>query len=226
MTMWRTEFAKAAVWHCFAGEPKDLRPMREYIAWWGAVENNGRAGESDATPWLKNGCVRLKDIIDEANISTREHRNNLMWQNRLNQTRGMMKEQLQCVEKIMGGLGSEVMTQPRFYESMAKEIKAKLLKMGIELQSVYVAHDEKEGFFVSVKKAQCFGNLQCQTVLLPVINNVLGRHMLVVRDKCQIDKAENCHHYLSRGAGVWFSKGSCRSRKGWQYGNRRQLLRR
>ncbi|MDD3569655.1 MAG: SpoIIE family protein phosphatase [Lachnospiraceae bacterium] len=172
----------------------------------GAVENNGRATEDDATVWLKNGCVRLKDIIDEANICTREHRNTLMWQGRLNQTRGLIKEQLQCVEKIIGGLGSEVMTQPRFYESMAKEIKATLLKMGIELKGVYVAYDEKEGFFVSIKKPQCFGNLQCQTNILPVINNVLGRHMLVVRDKCQIDKAENCTVTFKEERGFGFQK--------------------
>ena len=172
----------------------------------GAVENNGRAVEGDATVWLKNGCVRLKDIIDEANICTREHRNNLMWQSRLNQTRGLIKEQLQCVEKIIGGLGSEVMTQPRFYESMAKEIKVSLLKLGVELQSVYVAYDEKEGFFVSIKKGQCFGNLQCQTILLPVVNTVLGRHMVVVRDKCQIDKAENCTVTFKEERGFGFQK--------------------
>lgn len=172
----------------------------------GAVEKNGKADEGDATAWLKNGCVRLKDIIDEANFCTREHRNNLMWQSRLNQSRGLIKEQLQCVEKIIGGLGAEVIIQPRFYESMAKEIKAMLLKVGIEIQRIYVAYEEKEGFFVSVTKGQCFGNHQCETVILPVINTVLGRHMLVVRDKCQIDKAENCTVTFKEDRGFGFQK--------------------
>ncbi len=166
----------------------------------GSAEKNGVVQEEDLTPWIRESCVKLKDMVRTVNIFLREYRNNLVWKRRLNESRQVLKEQLLCVEKVIGDIGAQAMPQPVFYESTAKEIKTRLLKKGIKTEKVYVAAEGKAGFTVSITKESCFGKNSCQNILLPVVNSVVGRKFKV-ESRCEADADGRCTVILKERKG-------------------------
>lgn len=158
----------------------------------GAVEKNGEAEKKDFTPWLKESCVCQKEIVETANFYGREYKNNLVWKNRINQSRGLIKEQLLCVEKVLGNLSSYDMPQPTFYESMSNEIKEKLIKKGMNIKKVYVTSVGREGMSVSITKESCLGNNQCKSIVLLTVNSVTGKSFSLPKTTCIADKNGDC----------------------------------
>ena len=158
----------------------------------GAVNENGKAEIQNLTAWIKENCVKKEELINFSNMYGREYKNNLVWENRLNSYKKLLKEQLICVEQIIKEVPLNPVFQPVFYESTAKEIKEKLVKRGIKVEKVYVAVMGKEGFSVSITKSACYSNKQCKTDILPVVNSVIGKKLVLVERECTIDKNGTC----------------------------------
>ncbi|MGL4791039.1 MAG: SpoIIE family protein phosphatase, partial [Anaerotignaceae bacterium] len=176
----------------------------------GAAERNGDISEEETTIWFKDSCVRLKRIMEETKVRTREFKTNLVWQHRLFQNRSILKEQLICAENIISSLGTTVLAEPIFYESLEKEIRERLKKLGVDISKIYVAND---GLFeISITKPQCFQNNQCLKTLLPVINATTGCRF-VISSKCKVDRHGNCIVVFNETKGFRVKTGFASSTK-------------
>ena len=158
----------------------------------GAVNEKGEAETQDFTDWIKENCIKKRELLTFSNMYGREHKNNLIWENRLNNCRKILKEQLICVEQIVKEVTFNSVFQPVFYESFAKEIKKKLEGRNIKVEKTYVAATDKDGFSVSITKDACYGNKQCKTDILPVVSSVLGKRITSLEKECVINETGNC----------------------------------
>ena len=116
----------------------------------GEIETNGAVNEKNLPSWLKNGCVRLSKLTEETVLCVKEYKTNMAWQNRMNESRNILREQLKSVEKIVGDLGSQVVQMPRFNESIAKEVRAALERKNIEVKKVFAVKEAERGYIIYV----------------------------------------------------------------------------
>lgn len=170
----------------------------------GEIETNGAVNEKNLPSWLKNGCVRLSKLTEETVLCVKEYKTNMAWQNRMNESRNILREQLKSVEKIVGDLGSQVVQMPRFNESIAKEVRAALERKNIEVKKVFAVKEAERGYIIYVTMRPSGRGAECRDLALLSVNRITGRQFVMEQDKCSSDKNGFCTVAFKENQGLVF----------------------
>ena len=157
----------------------------------GTVKGDGIKGEFAKT------CVKTGRLIEAVESCCREVKGEKLWKRRLEESRSIIKEQLQNMSGIIEETAQNLDLRPHYDQSIAKEIQERLLKKGITVKNIFVREDKKERFAVSIESQNCGGCERCSAAFLPEISASLGRRMELVSKDCT---GENCISTFEEGS--------------------------
>lgn len=142
-----------------------------------ACEKKGRIDVEDIPVAFKEACINVVNFADVTNRLFEIYKLNLVWHNRIVQSRELVCEQLYGVSSIIDNIADELDIELKFKDDLEKKLADELLKNKIDVDSVIVLENKHGRYEVSIKHKECGRKKFCVKELLPIVNKVLGRKM-------------------------------------------------
>jgi len=150
----------------------------------GICGKKGAANLEDAEDFL-SVCKQPEPFLQHLNTIFALYKQNLLWNNRIAESRDLVSQQLQGVSGIMRRLAGEIDVSLRFHESLEEEMLSALLRGKIEVDSVLVLEDKAGRYQVTVNHPLCRGKKSCSQAILPILSSVLKRKMQLDQEGCR-----------------------------------------
>ena len=152
----------------------------------GSCGKNGTMSLENANPEFLKRCIHPEAFLQQLNTIFALYKQNLLWHNRIAESRELVSQQLQGVSGIMRRLAGEIDISLRFHEGLEEEMINSLLRNKIDVDSVLVLEDESGRYQVTVNRPVCRTRKGgCEQIILPVLSAVLKRKM-------QMDESSGC----------------------------------
>ena len=136
-------------------------------------------------------CRYPEAFLHHLNTIFALYKQNLLWNNRIAESRELVSQQLLGVSGIMRRLAGEIDISLRFHEGLEEEMISALLRNKIEVDSVLVLENNSGRYQVTVNHPRCNSKQSCTTAVLPVLSTVLKRKMQLDGPGCRHGITEN-----------------------------------
>ncbi len=157
----------------------------------GAAEKKGKIDYDDIPRDFIHKCAKLDRFMDTTNRMYDLYKFNLVWHNRIVESRELVSEQLMGVASIVGNLSKDIYIEMNFKEDFEEAIKVELDKNRIGVNNVIVLENKYGKYEVTLTHRPCYGRRICIRDILPVVSKVLGKKMKQTHNNCSISKEQN-----------------------------------
>lgn len=142
-------------------------------------ERRGSVGLNHFPKEFDENCVRFVEFVDTINRIYENFQTKCIWENRLEECRELVSQQLFAVGHIMEDLSGQLDVRGIYQESLEKEIAAALDKENIHIRKVSVLEGQQknQGGEVTLTLRACNGNSFCNERIVPLVGKVLGKPM-------------------------------------------------
>ncbi|NLY42532.1 MAG: stage II sporulation protein E [Clostridiaceae bacterium] len=148
------------------------------------LEEKGHIDQVDMPDYFVTRCIRIDEFVSAANTAFEIYKVNLLWANKVGESRGLVSQQLHGVSKIISNLANEITMDLQFDENMEQELLIELDKAGIPVYDVSVLENANHKYEVEVVLKACGGVRKCMKNIAPIISKVIGRKMVKVDSIC------------------------------------------
>lgn len=131
-----------------------------------------------------NACIYKNEFLEVLNRQYMEYRKDLIWQNRIIESRDLVSQQLIGVAGIMTQLAEELNLEMQFDESIEDKLVSEFVYQKIPVTSVVVAFNKLEQYEINLSIEDCNQKHICTNTIIPIVNNVLGRKMKKTEGVC------------------------------------------
>lgn len=153
-----------------------------------ACEKKGSLDIDDIPDDFKNNCSNVALFAETTNRMFDIYKNNLVWRNRIVESRELVSQQLYSVADIINNLASEIDFELNFKDDISNRIIDEFIKNNIYVNSVVVMQNKNKKFEVVIMHDCCFGKKACTKDIIPIINHILNRKMCKVNYDCIVTK--------------------------------------
>ncbi|NLK97585.1 stage II sporulation protein E [Defluviitalea saccharophila] len=158
-----------------------------------AAERKSRIDVNDIPQDFIEKCLKVDVFVDTTNRMFELYKLNLLWHNRIVESRELVSEQLRGVSSIIGNLAVEVYGQVYFKEELEQAIKVELDRENIVVSDVMVVSNRQNKYEVVIEHSPCRGKRICTKNIVPVVSQILGRKMKLAGSGCAgLNGKENC----------------------------------
>ncbi|MDK2934737.1 MAG: stage sporulation protein [Clostridiales bacterium] len=155
------------------------------------LEAKGHIDEKDLPRFFADRCIRVEDFVNSINNMFEICKVNLIWHNKVGESRGLVSLQLQGVAKIIANLANEITIDLQFDEDLERELMVALDKEGIATKDIIVLENSNKKYEVEIIFKACGGTRKCVKNAVPVISKVLGRKMTKQDSVCGLRRGES-----------------------------------
>ncbi len=155
-------------------------------------ETKGCISKDDIPRSFYRRCLNVKNLVDDLNIVYNTYRSNLNWQQRINECRQLVAEQLAGVSQVVTQLAAELNMDMRFKKGMEDTIRLELDKSGIHVKEVLVLEKPGGKVEVSIIKSACQGQRECLTRVEDIVSRITGKPMSRQHRECVQAGREDC----------------------------------
>ena len=139
---------------------------------------------TDVIPYFANKCVKIGEFIQELNKTHSQYKLDMLWQNRVNESKGLVSQQLLGVSKIMDNLANEVDKQFIFDNRLENQLYIELERAGIKCNDITAFKNSYGRYEVSIRAKACGAEKKCDSDIIPITSRVLGRQMCNQQEAC------------------------------------------
>ncbi|MDE6182564.1 MAG: SpoIIE family protein phosphatase, partial [Eubacteriales bacterium] len=154
-------------------------------------ENTGNFNRTNIPVDFLRRCVNTSQFIDVLNKTIEIYKINLMWKNKLIESRQLVGQQLTGVSNIMKELSLELCKDINFNETLSAKIKQALNINKIDTKEVIITENSNGKTEVLLKVAPCYVPNKCSKTILPIVNEILGKKMCKDCYECIVKKENN-----------------------------------
>lgn len=148
-----------------------------YFAMLGVCERKGTLNKNDIPTNLQNLCLNMDNIIENTNRTFEIYKNNLVWHNKVVESRELVSQQLIGVSGIINSLSQELNLEFNFKTNLEQNLLIELNKNKIEVDSVIVLENKQGKYEVTLNHICCYGKKSCVKDIIPIINKTMGKKM-------------------------------------------------
>ena len=141
----------------------------------GTAEEKGRVELKHMPPSLRKKCIKPDKLLEAVNYLFDLFRINYRWQNRMEDCRNLVSQQLQGMSDVIKILAGEIDIKYSFNEKLEKSISKGLSRQGIGVSRVSVLEKPGKGLEVYLDKKSCYGCRECVKKVVPVVSAVTGK---------------------------------------------------
>lgn len=154
-------------------------------------ENAGNFSRNNIPLDFLRMCINTSQFIDVLNKTVEIYKINLMWKNKLIESRQIVGQQLTGVSNIMNELSVKLCEDINFNESLATKIKQALILNKIDTKDVIITENSIGKMEVLLKVEPCYIPNKCSKSILSVVNEILDKKMCRDCYECIIKKENN-----------------------------------
>lgn len=154
-------------------------------------ENNGFVDVNKIPREFIENCINISSFIDILNKTFELYKLNVVWKNKIVESRELVGQQLIGVSKIITELSQELEENISFKESLSNKIKFELENNGIKTKNVIVTENKNKRIEILLKVEPCYIPNGCSKTILPIIENIVGKKLVRNCYDCIITKENN-----------------------------------
>ncbi|HHX63061.1 MAG TPA: stage II sporulation protein E [Epulopiscium sp.] len=140
-----------------------------------AAEQKDKITPADVPEEFKKKCIRLENFVHTLDQTFELYKQNLMWQNRIVESRELVSEQLGAVASIIKKLSNEIEQQVVFKRDMEKQVKEELAAKGIKIKDALIILTANEKYEVTIITDRKIDYANGKNTIISILNNVIGR---------------------------------------------------
>lgn len=151
----------------------------------------------DMPSTLKKRCIRPKAVMEKIGHLYELDYLNMVWKQRLVESRDLVGGQLKGVAKVIEELATNVNEEMEFDIDLEDIIYVALDKAGLSAKNIMVSNDEKGNLEIVVEKKQCYNRDICKERFVSVISQAVGTGLIKKSRGCnRVEGSENCSFTL------------------------------
>lgn len=173
-----------------------------------ACEKKGKVSSDDLPAVFRDYCIRQDEFAEAVNATYSGHREKLIWEMRLAESRQIAGEQMKAVADMMKSLAEEVENRAGFKENLEKILFCELKRISGNIEKVIVEEGSTGEYQVTVFIRGYDGNRELCEEITDSVSSILGRKMRR-RDKEQevsgvykLTLCERCNFKISAAAAM------------------------
>ena len=155
-----------------------------------AAEHKDQITPSDVPEAFNGKCMKVEGFVDALNQTFEIYKRDLMWHNRIVETRELIAQQLQSVASIIKRLSSEIEEQVVFKRDTEKQVKEELAAKGIKVRDVLIILNANKKYEITIITNWKVEDAEDQKDIITILNNVIGRKFKVEQHHHGIDQKE------------------------------------
>ncbi|MGD8400945.1 MAG: stage II sporulation protein E [Bacillota bacterium] len=168
---------------------------RELFDLMAGAELYGEVGMEHLKGKLRQTCYQQYKLITTVNHSFEKFQQNLFWQSKYENGKNLLTCQLQGMAAFITDLATEVTNDHLFKDGFEAGIKYSLNRLGITAREVIVSAFGSEGLEIRICQKGCKRNRECQNLIAPMLENILGQKYMVWNKRCSLE-AGYCYYVL------------------------------
>ena len=190
---------------------------RVYASMSNLLEVTGERGQleaRDVPPQLRRRCVHLGELVTTLNFLHEIAALNRHWRRKLDDSRGVVQQQLDGLAQILRGLGEGLKSEAAGDALAAEDLADRLDRAGFPVRDVVAAGvpDGEPQFLVTADA--CSNGQACRTLALPVATSFTGRTVAVTDVHCGLAAGrDDCSFRLEAPRQMDFKMGVAQARK-------------
>lgn len=130
-------------------------------------------------------CIRGEKVLSLIQKGYDSYEQDLIWRERLNETRRLVSDQLEGVSEVMEDLAREIRTETQVMAAQEEQIHQALEELGLSIQRVEVINLEEGKVEIEVTMPQADALDECNKLVAPLLTEVLGEPIAVYRKEIQ-----------------------------------------
>lgn len=156
------------------------------------LEAKGRIEVDDIPPYFLDRCERINDFADAVNSAYELFKVDMVWKNRIGESRGLISQQFEGLSTVISSLAEEIDTEVNFSGALEDEAYIALNNAGIKTKEVVVYKNKWNKYEVGIIHAGCGGGRICISLVEKTISGVLGRQMVKESEECKKARDGQC----------------------------------
>jgi len=154
------------------------------------IEVQGTVNKGDLPGELRKRCIRPEELVTVAGCLFETHLMDRHYRKKLNETRGLVAEQLQGVSAVMENLAGDIKIERDQFFEKETYIYNKLVEMGIEIMALNLSRTNSNNIELDITKEACRGKMECNLLIKPYLEDYLQDNFIVDRSNCAIKKGQ------------------------------------
>ena len=157
------------------------------------LDDKGHIDEEDIPDYFMDRCERISEFVRQVNNVYELFKVNLVWKNRVGESRGLMSQQLDGLSKVIANLANEIDYDVKFKGDMEDQLLVELDKAGIKANDAVIFQNKWGKNEVTIFHKGCGGRRSCINTIEKIATGVLGRRMIKDSSECvQNQKTGTC----------------------------------
>lgn len=163
------------------------------------AENQGQVYYEDCSDEFKRKCLYTTEFIQTVNNLFDKLRMNEYWMEKINESRGLVANQLKGISQVIKNLAAEIEMKIGVDLDLRKKILMGSKRLGIKLRDISpLKTSGNEIHYVGVADS-CANGSECETIIAPGISLLLGEILEVSEKKCpRLMGKGNCEFTLGK----------------------------
>lgn len=142
-----------------------------------AAEHKDKITPADVPEEFKKKCMKLESFVQALDQTFELYKQNLVWQNRIVETRELVSEQLESVASIIKDLSNEIDQELVFKRDMEKQVKEELASKGIKVKDVLIMLNVNQKYEITIIADKKIENMSWQKIIISILNFTVGRKL-------------------------------------------------
>ncbi len=155
------------------------------------LDSKGWIEQDDIPQYFIERCARVDDFVKAVNNVFELFKVDMVWRNRVGESRGLVSQQLRSMSKIISNLANELNSDICFKEDVENQIILELSKSGIRNAEAIVYENKYDKYEITLSYKGCGGKRSCIGSIEKVVSEVVGRKMLKEGSECGLNPKTN-----------------------------------
>jgi len=155
-----------------------------------AAEHKDQITPSDVPEEFRNKCMKLESFVQTLNQTFELYKQNLIWHNRMIESRELISEQLKSVALIIKRLSNEIEEQVVFKRDIERQVKEELAAKGIKIQDALIILNANKKYEITIISNGSIEVADDQKTIVTILNTVIGRRFMIEHQHYRAEQKE------------------------------------
>lgn len=149
-----------------------------------ALEKKGWVDEKDIPGHFIEKCEHVVEFVKQINNIYELFKVDMVWKNKVEESRGLISQQLDGMSKVISNLALEIDTDIKFKREFEEDLLLELETAGVKVKDVIIYENKWGKFEVNIFHKECKGENRCVDIIENKASKVLGKKMVKDRTEC------------------------------------------
>ena len=151
------------------------------------LDSKGRIEGSDIPEYFLERCERIEDFVKSINNVYELFKVDMVWKNKIGESRGLVSQQLDGLSKVISDLATEINVDVHFKGEVEDTLVMELNRAGVKVNEAIVYENKCGKYEISISVKGCGGKRSCVTTIEKRTSEIVGRKMVKESNDCYQD---------------------------------------